>query len=137
MCTSLAQDSRRRALVCLPLGQAPAGTVGGALFSGALCPPPCSQKHPGLTPFQLSLQSNRLTKIEGLQSLVMTAEETAEGLRYLYKLKEALPPPSSHARAVVAAKGVTLEAMVAGLSRRGLDMRTGDPGWETIRRGAV
>ena len=74
VCTSLAQDSRRRALVCLPLGQAPAGTVGGALFSGALCPPPCSQKHPGLTPFQLSLQSNRLTKIEGLQSLVNLRE---------------------------------------------------------------
>jgi Leucine-rich repeat (LRR) protein len=29
---------------------------------------------PGLTPFQLSLQSNRLTKIEGLQSLVNLRE---------------------------------------------------------------
>ena len=74
---------------------------------------------------------------EGLQSLVMTAEETESGLRYLYKLKEAPPPPSSHARAVVAAKGVTLEAMVAALSQRGLDMRSGDPGWDKIRRGAV
>ena len=86
---------------------------------------------------QLKARFEEMGLGEGLQSLVMTAEETAEGLRYLYKLKEAPPPPSSHARAVVAAKGVTLEAMMAGLSRRGLDMRTGDPGWETIRRGAV
>ncbi len=74
---------------------------------------------------------------ERLQSLVMTSEETPDGLRYLYKLKEAPPPPSSHARAVVAARGVTLEAMVEALSKRGLDMRAGDPGWETVRQGAV
>jgi DNA mismatch repair ATPase MutS len=72
-----------------------------------------------------------------LQSLVMTSEEADGGIRYLYKLKEAPPPPSSHARAVVAAKGVTLEAMVAGLRARGLDMRADDPGWDKIRRGVV
>ena len=72
-----------------------------------------------------------------LQSLVMTSEEADGGIRYLYKLKEAPPPPSSHARAVVAAKGVTLEAMVAGLKARGLDMRADDPGWDKIRRGVV
>ncbi len=86
---------------------------------------------------QLRARFEELGLVDGLQSLVMTAEETEEGLRYLYKLKEAPPPPSSHARAVVAAKGVTLEAMVEGLSQRGLDMRAGDPGWDKIRRGVV
>lgn len=86
---------------------------------------------------QLKARFEALGAADRLQSLVMTAEEASEGLRYLYKLKEAPPPPSSHARAVVAAKGVTLEAMVAALDARGLDMRAGDPGWETIRRGAV
>ena len=86
---------------------------------------------------QLKARFEEMGLADGLQSLVMTAEETEEGLRYLYKLKEAPPPPSSHARAVVAAKGVTLEAMVAGLSQRGLDMRMDAPGWEKIRRGAV
>ena len=38
-------------------------------MSAALLP-----EAPGLTPFQLSLQSNRLTKIEGLQSLVNLRE---------------------------------------------------------------
>ena len=86
---------------------------------------------------QLRARFEELGAAEGLQSLVMTAEETEEGLRYLYKLKEAPPPPSSHARAVVAAKGVTLEAMVDALNARGLDMRAGDPGWEKVRRGAI
>ena len=86
---------------------------------------------------QLRARFEALGAAEGLQSLVMTAEETPAGLHYLYRLKEAPPPPSSHARAVVAAKGVTLEAMVRALDARGLDMRAGDPGWETIRRGAV
>ncbi len=72
-----------------------------------------------------------------LQSLVMTAEETSEGLRYLYRLAEAPPPPSSHARAVVAEKGVRLEDMVENLARRGLDMRPGDPGWDRVRRGTL
>ncbi len=72
-----------------------------------------------------------------LQSLVMTARETPEGLRYLYRLEEAPPPPSSHARAVVAEKGVRLEDMVAALAGRGLDMRPGDPGWERVRLGTV
>lgn len=76
-------------------------------------------------------------KGDRLQSLVMTARETPEGLRYLYRLEEAPPPPSSHARAVVAEKGVRLEDMVASLAGRGLDMRPGDPGWERVRRGAV
>ncbi len=86
---------------------------------------------------QLRARFEALGLAGNLQSLVMTSEETSEGLRYLYKLKEAPPPPSSHARAVVAAKGVTLEAMVEALSRRGLDMRADDPGWDRIRRGAV
>ena len=76
-------------------------------------------------------------KGDRLQSLVMTARETPVGLRYLYRLEEAPPPPSSHARAVVAEKGVRLEDMVASLAGRGLDMRPGDPGWERVRRGAV
>ena len=86
---------------------------------------------------QLRARFEALGAADRLQSLVMTAEETPEGLRYLYKLKEAPPPPSSHARAVIAAKGGTLEAMVEALSERGLDMRAGDPGWDTVRQGAV
>ena len=86
---------------------------------------------------QLRARFEALGASDRLQSLVMTAEETEEGLRYLYKLTEAPPPPSSHARAVVAARGVTLEAMVEALNARGLDMRAGDPGWETVRRGAI
>ena len=86
---------------------------------------------------QLRERFGALGASDKLQSLVMTSEETEDGLRYLYKLKEAPPPPSSHARAVVAAKGVTLEAMVEALSRRGLDMRAGDPGWDKVRQGAV
>lgn len=86
---------------------------------------------------QLRERFDALGASDKLQSLVMTSEETEDGLRYLYKLKEAPPPPSSHARAVVAAKGVTLEAMVEALSRRGLDMRAGDPGWDKVRQGAV
>ncbi len=72
-----------------------------------------------------------------LRSLVMTVEEGPEGLRYLYRLKEAPPPPSSHARAVAAKQGVSLEALVAALWERGLDMRPEDPGWDRVRRGAV
>lgn len=72
-----------------------------------------------------------------LHSLVMTAEETPEGLRYLYRLQEAPPPPSSHARAVVAGKGVSLEAMLEKLAEHGIDARPADPGWERIRRGVL
>ena len=69
-----------------------------------------------------------------LHSLVMRVEESPEGLTYLYRLGEAPPPPSSHARAVIAAKGLLLEDMLAGLSARGLDVRPGDPGWTRLRR---
>ena len=86
---------------------------------------------------ELTERFQALGKAEKLKSLVMTVEEGPEGIRYLYRLREAPPPPSSHARAVVAAKGVTLEAMVEALSRRGLDMRAGDPGWDKVRQGAV
>ena len=72
-----------------------------------------------------------------LHSLVMTVETTPEGLHYLYRLEEAPPPPSSHARAVVAEKGLLLEDMLSGLNARGLDMRPADPGWERIRRGVL
>ncbi len=72
-----------------------------------------------------------------LKSLVMTVEEGPEGLRYLYRLKEAPPPPSSYARAVAAKQGVSLEALLPALGGRGLDMRPEDPGWERIRRGAI
>lgn len=72
-----------------------------------------------------------------LHSLVMTALETPEGVQYLYKLEEAPPPPSSHARAVVAEKGLRLEDMLSGLNARGLDVRPGAPGWDRIRRGVL
>ena len=78
-----------------------------------------------------------LGRSERLHSLVMTALETHEGIQYLYKLEEAPPPPSSHARAVVAEKGLRLEDMLAGLRDRGLDVRPEDPGWERIRRGVL
>ena len=65
------------------------------------------------------------------------AEEGPEGIRYLYRLKEAPPPPSSHARAVAAKQGVSLEALLASLGSRGLDMRPEDAGWDRVRRGAV
>ncbi len=74
---------------------------------------------------------------ERLHSLVMTALETPAGIQYLYKLEEAPPPPSSHARAVVAEKGLRLENMLSGLHTRGLDVRPEDPGWEQIRRGIL
>ena len=74
---------------------------------------------------------------EKLHSLVMTAEEGPEGIRYLYRLTEAPPPPSSHARAVVAEKGLRLEDMLSGLGSRGLDMRPDDPGWARIRQGVL
>ena len=72
-----------------------------------------------------------------LHSLVMTALETPEGIQYLYKLEEAPPPPSSHARAVVAEKGLRLEDMLSGLSARGLDVRPSEPGWDRIRHGIL
>ncbi len=74
---------------------------------------------------------------ERLHSLVMAAVETPEGIRYLYKLEEAPPPPSSHARAVVAEKGLRLADMLSGLSSRGLDVRPSDPGWTRIRHGVL
>ena len=72
-----------------------------------------------------------------LRSLVMKTETGPEGPRYLYRLEEAPPPPSSHARAVAAQKGVTLEGMLAGLEARGLDVRSGDPGWTKLRQGVL
>ena len=76
--------------------------------------------------------------LEGkLRSLVMKTEAGPEGPRYLYRLEEAPPPPSSHARAVAAQKGVTLEGMLAGLEARGLDVRPEDPGWAKLRQGIL
>ena len=72
-----------------------------------------------------------------LHSLVMTTEDTPDGVHYLYKLKEAPPPPSSHAHAVVAEKGLRLEDMLAGLQSRGLDMRPDASGWALIRNGII
>ena len=72
-----------------------------------------------------------------LHSLVMRTEAGPEGPRYLYRLEEAPPPPSSHARAVAARKGVTLEGMLSGLEARGLDVRPGDPGWAKLRQGIL
>ncbi len=72
-----------------------------------------------------------------LRSLVMRTEAGPEGPRYLYRLEEAPPPPSSHARAVAAQKGVTLEGMLAGLEARGLDVRPEDPGWAKLRQGIL
>ncbi len=86
---------------------------------------------------ELTERFRALGKTEKLKSLVMTAAEEPEGIRYLYRLKEAPPPPSSHARAVAAKQGVSLEALLASLSSRGLDMRPEDAGWDRVRRGAV
>ncbi|MBR5702557.1 MAG: hypothetical protein IKX47_08815, partial [Oscillospiraceae bacterium] len=72
-----------------------------------------------------------------LHSLVMTALEMPDGIQYLYKLEEAPPPISSHARAVVAEKGLRLEDMLSGLNARGLDVRPEDPGWDRIRHGVL
>lgn len=70
-----------------------------------------------------------------LQSLVMTVEEGPEGVRYLYRLTAAPPPPSSHARAVVAARGVSLSAMLRRLGDLGVDVRPEHPGWDAVRKG--
>ncbi len=86
---------------------------------------------------ELTERFRALGKTEKLRSLVMTAEEGPEGIRYLYRLKEAPPPPSSHARAVAAKQGVSLEALLTALGSRGLDMRPEDAGWDRVRRGAV
>lgn len=72
-----------------------------------------------------------------LHSLVMKAKETPEGVQYLYRLEEAPPPPSSHARAVAAAQGLRLEDMLAGLAARGIDVRPEDPCWDRIRNGVI
>ncbi len=72
-----------------------------------------------------------------LHSLVMTVEEKTDGVEYLYKLKAAPPPPSSHARAVIAAKGVTLENMLRVLSEKGADMRPDNDAWASLRHGTV
>lgn len=70
-----------------------------------------------------------------LQSLVMTVEEGPEGVRYLYRLVAAPPPPSSHARAVVAARGVSLSAMLGRLEGLGVAVRPEHPGWDAVRKG--
>lgn len=72
-----------------------------------------------------------------LRSLVMTVRSREGGLDYLYKLVEAPPPPSSHARAVVAKKGVTLDAMLARMTALGVDVRPDAPGWAQLRRGLL
>lgn len=71
---------------------------------------------------------------ERLKSMVMTAETTGEGIRYLYRLKEAPPPPDSHARAVAAKAGVSLPDMLQRLRDKGLDVRMEDEVWSRIGR---
>ena len=82
---------------------------------------------------ELAASFSGLGLSDKLHSLVMQVRETPKGLDYLYRLKEAPPPPSSHARAVVAEKGLLLEDMLTGLNARGLDVRPDDPGWDRLR----
>ena len=74
---------------------------------------------------------------ERLHSLVMTVDETPDGVEYLYRLKDAPPPPSSHARAVIAEKGVTLENMLRILGEKGVDMRPDSGAWTKLRNGTL
>jgi uncharacterized protein (DUF2344 family) len=69
------------------------------------------------------------------KSYVMTTKAESDGsVAYLYKLTEAPPMKSSHARAVVGRLGVTLDAMLERLDGLGLDIRPDDPAWDRLRR---
>jgi uncharacterized protein (DUF2344 family) len=69
------------------------------------------------------------------KSYVMTTNIESDGsVSYLYKLTEAPPMKSSHARAVVGRLGVTLDAMLERLNGLGLDIKPDDPAWNTLRR---
>ncbi len=70
-----------------------------------------------------------------LKSMVMTAETGAEGIRYLYQLREAPPPPDSHARAVAAKAGVSLPEMLKQLQERGLDVHMDGQEWQKVGMG--
>ena len=86
---------------------------------------------------ELSDAFRALGKERLLHSLVMTVQETPAGLRYLYHLEEAPPPPSSHARAVVSENGLRLDDLLNALNARGLDIRPSEPGWALIRKGVL
>jgi hypothetical protein len=69
------------------------------------------------------------------KSYIMTTQKEMDGtISYLYRLIEAPPQRSSHARAVVGRLGVTLDDMLERLSKLGLDIRPDDKGWEKLRR---
>ncbi len=86
---------------------------------------------------ELEAKFRALGHSDRLHSLVMTVDEQADGVQYLYHLQEAPPPPSSHARAVIAQKGVTLEKMLAVLEGRGIDTRVKDEAWSVLRSGRI
>ena len=85
----------------------------------------------------LEAKFDTIGRADRLHSLVMTVEEKPNGVEYLYRLKAAPPPPSSHARAVIAAKGVTLENMLRVLGEKGVDMRPDADAWTRLRQGTV
>lgn len=69
------------------------------------------------------------------QSLTMETEGSGENLRFRYRLKEAPPPPSGYARAVVSAHGVSLAKMLEQLRDNGIPVDSGLPGWERLQEG--
>lgn len=71
------------------------------------------------------------------RSLVMTTDDSDGEITYLYKLIEAPPMMSSHARAVMESMGVTLDNMINRMNGLGMDMKPDDPSWDVLRRGEV
>jgi hypothetical protein len=70
-----------------------------------------------------------------LKSYIMTTSQGSDNtISYLYKLKEAPPQRSSHARAVVGKLGVTLDSMLERLDSLGLDIRPQDTAWKRLRK---
>jgi DNA mismatch repair ATPase MutS len=70
-----------------------------------------------------------------LKSYIMTTSQGSDNtISYLYKLKEAPPQRSSHARAVVGKLGVTLDSMLERLDSLGLDIRPQDTAWKSLER---
>ena len=68
-----------------------------------------------------------------VRSLVMEVDRQADGsIRYPYQLREQPPGTSSYARAIVAKLGLTLEDMLKKMTAAGMDMRPGDPAWQSI-----
>ena len=69
------------------------------------------------------------------KSYIMATQKENDGsISYLYKLKEAPPQRSSHARAVVGKLGITLDNMLERLNGLGLDIRPYDSGWDKLRK---